>query len=104
MCRPAHLFAVLALLPLIGCGKPGEVDFGKAQAIRPGMTYQMVSQIIGGPGRPLKRGESILYCIEPSAGEVVYIWANPNQSHLCIAFRGGRVWTMAASDLKHTAL
>jgi hypothetical protein len=93
----------VAVVAFAGCGKHAVVDFGEAQAIRPGMTYQTVAQMIGSPGHVRRPAEYIEGGLMPNPGEVVYVWTNPNGSNLTVAFRDGRVIGSASYDLKHTA-
>jgi len=97
--------ATVLAAPLAGCDRHRVVDWGKYQALRPGMTLDTVTRLIGSPGRQLHPGEEIEGGLVPDKpGEAVYAWINPDGSNVTIAFRNDHVVATASSRLKWPAL
>lgn len=61
--------------------------------IRKGMTYRQAADALGAEGDPISTS-----CFDGAANEV-YIWANPDDSHICVVFRDGAVLVKAQSGL-----
>ncbi len=61
--------------------------------IQKGMTYRQVADLLGDDGEQLSSSYF------DGAANQVYVWANPDDSHICIVFRDGMVLVKAQSGL-----
>ncbi len=61
--------------------------------IEKGMSYAQVADIAGDPGSRISSS-----CFDGAVNEV-WIWANPDDSHICVVFRDGKVLVRTQSGL-----
>ncbi len=61
--------------------------------IQKGMTYRQVADLLGAAGEQLSSSYF------DGAANQVYVWANPDDSHICVVFRDGTVLVKTQSGL-----
>ena len=61
--------------------------------IQKGMTYRQVADLLGAAGEQLSSSYF------DGAANQVYVWANPDDSHICVVFRDGAVLVKTQSGL-----
>lgn len=92
------ILILLLLLGLVGCGTQNKADnsYTKQQfnKIKPGMTYNKVTNILGSDGKAITKNQTDLYQTS------VYLWGARDGTNMTITFQNGEVTSKTQNDLK----
>ncbi len=66
--------------------------------IRKGMAYPKVAEMLGAKGNCIASSRS------DGGTNEIWVWVNPDDSHICLVFQNGRVLVKAQADLIETGL